>query len=140
MAKITTIYKGDMLFESQLGAHSVIVDVPASMGGKDRGPTPPELFVASLGTCVGAFVAQNCGRSGIDAADMTVDVTFDKVENPTRLVNLKVRVDLPHGQCADRQAAIHRVAEHCPVHETILMLQGIDIDIVGKEQHEAAPA
>jgi uncharacterized OsmC-like protein len=140
MARITTYYKGDMLFESKLGAHSVIIDVPAGMGGKDRGPTPPELFVASLGSCVGAFVAQYCGRSGIDASDMTVDVTFDKVENPTRLVNLKVRVELPHGQCADRQAAIHRVAEHCPVHETIVTMQGVDIDILGKEKLAAVPA
>ena len=140
MAKITTYYKGDMLFESKLGAHSVIIDVPAGMGGKYRGPTPPEIVIASQGACVGAFVARYCGRGGIDATDMTVDVTFDKVENPTRLINLKVRVALPHGQCADRQAAIHRVAEHCPVHETILTMQGIDIDILGKEQLEAVLA
>lgn len=134
MAKITTYYRGDMLFESKLGNHSLIIDVPASMGGKDRGATPPEVFIASLGSCVGAFVAQYCARSGVDASDMTVDVTFDKVENPTRLTNLKVRVELPKGQCADRQKAIQRVAEHCPVHETILTLQGIDIDILGQEQ------
>ena len=140
MAKITTYYKGDMLFESKLGNHGVIIDVPASMGGKDRGPTPPELFVASLGSCVGAFVAQYCGRAGIDASEMTVDVTFDKLENPTRLTNLKVRVELPHGQCANRQAAIQRVAEHCPVHETILTLEGIEIDILGKDQLEAVAA
>ena len=40
----------------------------------------------------------------------------------------------------NRQAAIHRVAEHCPVHETILTMQGIDIDILGKEQLEAVLA
>jgi len=140
MAKITTYYKGEMLFESKLGNHSLIIDVPASMGGKDRGPTPPELFVASLGSCVGAFVAQYCGRTGIDASEMTVDVTFDKLESPTRLTNLKVRVELPHGQCADRQAAIRRVAEHCPVHETIVTLEGIEIDILGKDQLEAVAA
>ena len=134
MAKLTTYYKGDMLFESKIGAHSVVIDVPAGMGGKDRGPTPPELFVASLGSCVGAFVAHYCGRAGIDATEMTVDVTFDKVDNPTRLANLKVRVELPHGECADRQAALHRVAEHCPVHETILTMQGIDIEIAGKSE------
>ena len=50
MAKITTYYKGDMLFESKLGTHSIIIDVPAGMGGTDRGPTPPELFIASLGS------------------------------------------------------------------------------------------
>jgi hypothetical protein len=45
-----------------------------------------------------------------------------------------VRVELPNGQCADREKAIRRVAEHCPVHETILTMEGIDIDILGKEQ------
>ena len=134
MASIVTYYKGDMLFESRIGRHSVVIDVPAGMGGQDRGPTPPELFVASLGSCVGAFVAHYCGRNGIDASDLTVDVTFDKVDNPTRLVDLKVRVELPHAQCGDRQEAIHRVAEHCPVHETILTMHGIEIDILGREQ------
>jgi len=51
-----------------------------------------------------------------------------------------VRVELPNGQCADREKAIRRVAEHCPVHETILTLQGIDIDILGKEQLATAAA
>lgn len=136
MPKISTYYKGDMLFESKMGKHSLLIDVPASMGGKDRSPTPPELFVASLGSCVGAFVAHYCQRTGIDASDMTVDVTFDKLENPTRLANLKVRIDLPHGDCADRQAAIQRVAEHCPVHETITTMHDVEFEIFDKAAHE----
>ena len=133
MATITTYYKGDMLFESKLGQHSILIDVPPAMGGSDRGPTPPELFIASLGSCVGAFVAQYCGRSDIDTRDMTVDVSFDKVENPTRLVNLRIRVDLPYGQCEKKEKALRRVAEHCPVHETISTMEGIEMEIVGRE-------
>ena len=30
--------------------------------------------------------------------------------------------------------------QHCPVHQTILTMQGIDIDILGKEQLEAVLA
>ena len=78
----STAYLDDMLFETQLGSHNLKIDVPPAMGGNDRGPTPPELFVASLGSCVGAFVARYCQRSGIDTSEMTVDVSFDKVENP----------------------------------------------------------
>ena len=133
MAQITTYYKGDMLFESKLGEHSVLIGVPLSMGGADRGPTPPQLFIASLGACVGAFVANYCGKSGIDVSNMTVDVSFDKVEDPTRLVNLKVKVNLPNGDCEKRQRALLRVAEHCPVHETIATLEGINIEINGKK-------
>ena len=139
MGKITTIYKGSMLFESQMGKHTVTIDVPASMGGSDRGPTPPEFFVASLGSCVGAFVAQYCEKNGIDATDMTVDVTFDKADDPTRLVNLRDTVNLPHGDCAKRIKAIERVAEHCPVHATIKTMEGLALDIRGMEQCNLTP-
>jgi len=134
MGKVTTYYRGNMLFESKLGNHSIVIDVPSGMGGSDRGPTPPELFIASLGSCVGAFVANYCGQAGIDTRDMSVDVTFDKVEDPTRLVNLRIGVNLPHGDCNKREKAILRVAEHCPVHETIATLKGIEIDLNGHEK------
>lgn len=134
MAKITTRYKGNMLFESQLGKHKLTIDVPPVMGGTDRGPIPPDLFVASLGSCIGAFVAQYCENHGIDTDGMTIDMTFEKVENPTRLVDLKATVNLPKGDCKQRIEAIRRVAEHCPVHETITTMRGLEIEILGQGQ------
>lgn len=133
MGKITTYYKGDMLFESQLGNHRLLIDVPASMGGSDRAPTPPEVFVASLGSCVGAFVAQYCAKSNIDAREMTIDVSFDKVEDPTRLENIKVTITLPYGECGRRKEALRRVAEHCPVHETINTLKEVEFELLGSQ-------
>jgi uncharacterized OsmC-like protein len=134
VGKIETRYKGDMLFETTIGAHTLVIDVPAGMGGHDRGPTPPELFIASLGSCVGAFVAQYCERNGVDTTDMAVDVTFDKAEEPTRLQNIKATVRMPHGSCGARRAAVLRVAEHCPVHETISTMKGIELELLGKEE------
>lgn len=136
MAKITTYYKGDMLFETVMGNHKLLIDVPEGMGGQDRGPMPPQLFIASLGSCVAALIAEYCVTHDTDATDMTVDVTFDKVENPSRLTNIKVRVNMPHAMCSDerRIKTLKRVAEHCPVHATIETIQSIEFEIVGKEQ------
>lgn len=133
MATQTTYYRGSMLFESELGKHTLKIDVPPSMGGSDRGPTPPELFIASLGSCVGAFVAQYCERSGLDTEDLTIDVSYEKVDDPTRLTDLKVTINLPHANCERKRDAIERVAAHCPVHETIGTLQGIAFEIVDRE-------
>ncbi|MBN1486183.1 MAG: OsmC family protein [Anaerolineae bacterium] len=116
-----------------MGNHSFTIDVPASMGGSDRGPTPPEVFVASLGSCIGAFVAQYCEKNGIDDEGMTVDITFDKADDPTRLVNLKATINLPNGDCAKRMKAIERVASHCPVHATINTMEELSIQILGKD-------
>lgn len=130
MPTITTHHRGDMLFESIVGNHSIEIDVPASMGGSDRGPTPPEVFVASLGSCVGAFVANYCRNVGIDAEGLTVDMSFDKADDPTRLVNLRVVVKLPNGEVGRRGDALLRVAQHCPVHETIETVKGIEFELL----------
>ncbi len=135
MSVITTFYKGNMLFETQIGNHALQIDVPAGMGGMDRGPTPPEIFIASLGSCVGAFVAQYCERNSLDAHDMSVDVSFDKADNPTRLVNLKITVKMPNTACQNqRLEAIRRVAEHCPVHKTIETFEEIEFEILDKAE------
>jgi len=139
MAVITTVYKGKMLFESQIGKHTVTIDVPAGMGGSDRGPIPPELFVASLGSCIGAFVAQYCENNGIDDTEMTVDMSYAKADDPTRLVDLKATVNLPYGDCSKRVKAIERVAEHCPVHATIKTMEGLEIEILGMGQCDVTP-
>jgi putative redox protein len=131
MGTITTRALGGMAFESAIGVHRLIIDVPEAMGGQGRGPTPPELFVASLGSCVAAFVASYCGQHGIDASGLEVRVDFDKDAGPpVRLVNLHVYVSLPNVVEPDRvhQAALRHVAEHCPVHETIHTLGAIQFD------------
>jgi putative redox protein len=132
MGTIRTEYKGDMLFESRVNGHRVVIDVPASMGGKGRGPTPPDLFVASLGSCVAAFVANYCNNTGIDTTGMTVDVSFEKAEDPTRLTDMRVEVNLPRGDLKGRENAILRVAERCPVHETVCTLEDVEILLQSK--------
>ncbi len=132
MATITTHYKGNMLFETAIGKHTLTIDVPADMGGTDRGPQPPQIFIASLGSCIGAFVAQYSERAGMDTSGMTVDLSFEKAADPTRLINLKATVKLPNAECTQRVNAIHKVAEHCPVHETILTMQGLEIEVLGQ--------
>ncbi len=132
MATITTHYKGDMLFETVIGKHKMVIDVPAEMGGSDRGPQPPQIFIASLGSCIGAFVAQYAERAGLDASGMTVDINFEKVADPTRLVNLSAVVKLPNADCDQRVNAMKKVAEHCPVHATIQTMEELAIQILGK--------
>lgn len=66
MGQVTTTYKGNMLFESQLGQHRITVDGPAEWGGQDRGPMPPQLFMASIGSCVGVLITHFCDEHNLD--------------------------------------------------------------------------
>jgi len=132
MAKITSYYKGDMLTETKIGKHTIATDVPEGWGGKDRGPTPPQVFVASLGGCVVALVANYCHKSGLDAEGLSVDVTFEKISDPSRLSDVKIQINLPNADVSGREKAILKVAEHCPVHETICSLEAVEMEVKGK--------
>ena len=134
MPTITARYQGDMLFETRLGNHTLRVDVPPGMGGRDRGPTPSELFVASLGTCVDAYVVEACDRFKVDSSEMKVEVSFDEVGQPPRLANLKIKIHLPFGDCQNREEKLRSIARHCPIHETLTTLQGARIELVGDRE------
>ena len=134
MGKITTCYKGDMLFESKLGGHTLVIDAPSSMGGKQRGPQPSELFIAALASCIGANVVDHCARLGLDTREMTVDLQFNEVDHPTRLANLQVTIHLPHCACSGQEQAILHVAEHCLIYETLVNRNGIQIELVDQQR------
>jgi uncharacterized OsmC-like protein len=141
MTTVTTIYKGDMEFEAIMGEHRLTVDVSENRGGKGRGPRSTQLFGASLASCVAVFVALYCERSGLEATGLSVDLNYDEDEQePTSLVDLEVVIKLPHADLGDRLEAIRRVAEHCPVHETVeYSLKSIGFEVLDRTAL-AAPA
>lgn len=104
-----------MSFDTVWGHHRLSIGMSTALGGKGRGPTPPELFIASLGSYVAVMVASYCERMGLDAKGLVVDVSFEEATEPTRLVNLTVTVRLPNAECGERREAIRRTAQHCPV-------------------------
>jgi uncharacterized OsmC-like protein len=127
MSKISAHLKSDSLFETQLGDHVLTTD-PDGV----EGPSPPEVLVASLGACVGILVADYCERTGIDTEGLSVDVEYDKASNPYRLAEFRVDINLPNGEIDGRTRAIARVAEHCPVHQTMCTLEGAEIRVNGQ--------
>jgi uncharacterized OsmC-like protein len=131
MAKITTRHSGDLRFETELGDHVLTTDVR-----NNQGPKPPEIFVASLGACVGVLVADYCERAGINADGLAVDVAYEWADSPSRLSDIKVTIDLPNAELNGRAGAIKRVAEHCPVHQTICTLEGAAIEVNSKNGKE----
>ncbi len=132
MSRISTTYKGDMLFESRLGNHTLTIDGPKTWGGKDRGPMPPQLFMASIGSCVGVLVTHFCIEHELNAEGLVIDVDYDAADHPTRFQNIHVTIKLPHAECDDActHKALEQVAKHCPVHETIVTMDKINFELV----------
>lgn len=131
MSRVTTISKGDMLFESTLGNHTLTIDAPQEWGGQDRGPLSPQLFMASIGSCVGVLITHYCKEHDLDASDLKVHVDYDVQGHPTSFKNIRVKIVLPKAIYDDAIAlkALEHVAKHCPVHESIVTLERINFEM-----------
>jgi len=51
-------YQGHSKFEATARGHRVVCDQPLENEGSDKGMTPPEFLLVSLGTCAGYYAAQ----------------------------------------------------------------------------------
>lgn len=115
-------------FSATVRNHEIISDQPVP-AGEDSGPTPPELFVSSLATCIGVYVADYCKRAGLTYEGLTMDVNWEKATNPGRIGKIEIKINLPEKVSAEREKAILRVADHCTVHNTITIKPEIQITL-----------
>jgi putative redox protein len=106
------------------------VDQPMEAGGGDAGPTPTELFVASLAACVAFYARRYLARHGLPADGLEVTATYAMSDRPpARVTDVEVRVQPPAAIPEHRRKALIAVAEHCTVHNSIMRTPDIRIDI-----------
>ena len=129
MPDIMVSHKGDMLFEARTGDHIMEIDVPASVGGKNRAATPLDVFAMSLASCIGAMAVIFCKNSNMETAGITVKMTCDKLSNPARLTNFRATLDVPGGVPETRREPLLRTARLCPVHATMKHAEGVEIKL-----------
>lgn len=110
--------EGD-LFEIGIRDHVTYVDQPTEAGGSDAAPTPTELFVASLASCVAHYARRFLVRHDLPTEGLSVGATFTMADRPTRVDEITVSIDLPQGVPEERRPALLAVASHCTVHNSL---------------------
>ena len=119
--EITVEHLGSVQFEIRTRNHSIISDQPVNDGGFDEGMTPPELLLASLGSCAGYYAAQYLRKHKLANEGTRVRVTCEKVKDPlARMTNFVIEVDAPVELSAEQQKGVEEAVEHCLVHNTLL--------------------
>ena len=127
--EMTISYKEGKKFIASCRNHEITIDQPLDNGGKDEGPTPPELFIASLGSCIGVYVLAYCKNAGIKTDGFAINTRWEKAKDPDRIGKIKIDIKLPE-DAGKRKAALLKVAEHCLVHNTIIHPPKIEIDLI----------
>lgn len=120
-------------FAIDVRGHRLLVDQPADLGGEDSAPTPTELFVASLASCVAFYARRYLRRHDLDATGLAVEAGFVLATKPGRVTDIELRLTLPEGFPQDRRAALLAVAGHCTVHNSITSAPEILLRLADEE-------
>jgi putative redox protein len=105
-------------------------DMSEQDGGRDAGMAPAEMLAGSLGACVAMMVQGYCDARGYTDGDVAVCVSLEMADNPKRVGGFAIDVELPNGIPQEKMDAVRRVAELCPVHETLAHPPRVDIEFV----------
>ncbi len=128
--EVVVAHQGGDRFIATVRGHQIIVDQPVSAGGEDTAPTPTEVFVASLATCVGFYARRYLARHDLPTEGLSVDAWFELGGRPAQVTSLVVRLTVPDGVPDDRRAPLLAMASHCTIHNTLLNPPHVDIALV----------
>lgn len=116
---ITIDWRSGVQLAVAVRGHRVIIDQPKEEGGDDQGITPVEMFIASLGACIGYFAVRFCRRHNLPTEGLAAAVSWDYAEQPHRIGTISPRVNLPKGFPAAMKDRLQKVVEGCTIHNSL---------------------
>ena len=93
--EISVRYIGGARFAAEARHHKVLLDQPAEDGATDQGMSPAELLLASLGGCVGQYVAQYLTLRGLSSDGLRVHVATQPSSRTLHFGDFHVEVVVP---------------------------------------------
>lgn len=114
-------------FAIDIRGHTITVDQPSEAGGGDTAPTPTELFIAALSSCIAFYARRYLARHDLPDDGLAVLASYTIGGRPTRVTEISVRITPPEGLPDERRDAFLAVASHCTVHNTLAQPPTVEI-------------
>lgn len=128
--KVNVSHIGKTRFQIRARQHIIESDQPVENGGDDAAMTPPEIFLASLGSCAAFYAAQFLSSRKLADRGLEVSVEAEKLREPARLGNFVIKVQSPVSLTGDQSVAMERSVHHCLIHQTMLQPPQVALEIV----------
>ena len=127
--EVSVEHLGGVQFEIKARQHTIVCDQPSENGGYDEGMTPPELLLASLGSCAGFYAALYLKKHKLSTEGTRVHVTAEKAKAPARLQNFRITVQVPTEFSDDQKRGIEEAVHQCLIHNTLLNPPKISLEV-----------
>lgn len=118
MAAIEVRHLDADAFRIDIRGHRVLVDQPA--GGAEAGPTPLELFVASLASCAAHYAVGYLREHGLAHEGLRVECEWKlRATQPARVSRLAMKVTLPATVPPAARTELLAAIDACTVHNSL---------------------
>jgi uncharacterized OsmC-like protein len=127
--EISVEHLGGVQFEIKARQHTIACDQPPENGGYDEGMTPPELLLASLGSCAGFYAVMYLKKHKLSTQGTRVHVSAEKAQAPARMEDFRITVDVPADFTDEQKKGIEDAVHHCLIHNTLLNPPKISLEV-----------
>ena len=123
--------------EVHAGPYLLLADEPVALGGTGTGPTPYELLLGALGSCMAMTLRMYADRKGWPLEGVSIHLRTDRVhekdceECDTQEVGLPRiarRIELAGTLTDEQRGRLLQIADRCPVKQTLE--RGIKVETV----------
>lgn len=107
-------------------------DYEFSVDIQGKGISPPDVLLASLGSCLGVYIRKYSEGAKLDLKDFSINVEAEFCkETPMHFKEINVSVDLKGIQLDEpRKIALLEFIKNCPIHNTLKSNPTIEIKIL----------
>ena len=132
--RIVVLHATGDRFVAEIRDHVVVIDQPTEAGGDDVGPTPTELFVTGLASCVAFYAERFLRRHRLPLEGLRVECDFEMGERPARVRSVDLHVSVTTDLTATQEAALRAVIDHCTVHNSLRSPPSVRIRVASNRQ------
>ena len=115
MSYMKVEFPGGLRVDAKIRDQVIKTDQPVEDGGEGSAPSPFELFLGSIATCVGIYALSFCNNKEISTEGMSISMDIDKNKDTGLIGKVDLDLKLPEGFPKKYEKAIISSMELCTV-------------------------
>lgn len=128
--EIEVYFPGGKRVDARYKGHIIKTDQPVYAGGEDSGPSPFDLFLASIATCSGIYVLSFCQERGIPTGNAGLVMRTERNPETKMIEKILIEIKLPAEFPEKYKQAVIKAVDTCVVKAHLVTPPAIEIEAI----------